>query len=97
VNDAAETARLAGAARRAVGESRVIEAQRSLGGDSFAWYLAKVPGTYARLGVHDPATSEQRLDLHSSHFDVHEDAIDIGVRVLALTVLDALNSPPNGG
>jgi amidohydrolase len=39
-----------------------------------------------RLGVHDPASREPRLDLHSGRFDVDDRAIAIGVRVLVRTV-----------
>jgi amidohydrolase len=91
VNTPEETATLAGAARRVVGADGVIEAPQSLGGDSFAWYLEEVPGSYARLGVHDPRWPE-RLDLHSSAFDVDERAIDIGVRVLVGAALDQLRA-----
>ena len=90
VNDAVETERLASAARTVVGAEGVIDAPQSLGGDSFAWYLEEVPGSYARLGVHDPSGSDVRLDLHASNFDVDERAIDIGVQVLVETALDAL-------
>ncbi len=92
VNDATETDRLASMARGVVGDTSVIEAPRSLGGDSFAWYVEDVPGTYARLGVHDPAWGDERGDLHSSTFDVDERAIDIGIEVLVATALDALRS-----
>ncbi len=91
VNDPAQTARLAKAARGVVGEENVVDAPQSLGGDSFAWYLEVVDGSYARLGVHDPESTEDRLDLHSSVFDVDERAIAIGVRVLVDTALDALS------
>jgi amidohydrolase len=70
----------------------VVDTEQSLGGDSFAWYLERIPGSYARLGVHDPRTSAQRLDLHASTFDVDERAIDVGVRVLVTTALDALTA-----
>ena len=32
----------------------VVFSDQSWGGDTFAWYLESVPGSYARLGVHDP-------------------------------------------
>lgn len=92
VNDPEETERLAAAARACLGPDTVVEAPRSYGGDSFAWYLEHAPGTYARLGVHDPAWGDAHLDLHSSTFDVHDGAIDVGVRVLVTTALDALRS-----
>jgi amidohydrolase len=97
VNDPVETERLAAAARTVVGAAGVIEAPRSLGGDSFAWYLEEVPGSYARLGVHDPSTSGDRLDLHSSTFDVDERAIDIGVRVLVEAALDVVRDQTANG
>lgn len=89
-NDPVQTDRLAEAARRVLGDDGVVEAPRSLGGDSFAWYVEETAGSYARLGTHDPEAVGPRLDLHSSTFDVDERAIDIGVQVLVETVLDAL-------
>jgi len=92
VNDPTETDRLAAAARTLLGDHAVVEAPRSYGGDSFAWYLEQIPGTYARLGVHDPAWGDGHRDLHSTAFDVHEGAIDVGVEVMVATALDALRS-----
>ena len=92
VNDAIETARLAAAATRVLGTDAVHEAPRSWGGDSFAWYLERTAGTYARLGVHDPRRGGPHHDLHSSTFDVDERAIDVGIRVLVAAALDALDA-----
>jgi amidohydrolase len=93
VNDPIETERLRSIARGLVAETDIVEAPQSRGGDSFAWYVEQVPGSYARLGVHDPANGTDRLDLHSSTFDVDERAIDLGVQLLVLTALDALGQP----
>jgi amidohydrolase len=90
VNDAAETARFSRAARSVLGDDAVAEAPQSWGGDSFAWYLDHAPGTYARLGIHDPTRDGDREDLHSSTFHVDERAIDVGIEVLVATALDAL-------
>jgi amidohydrolase len=90
MNDAGATERLADAARHVVGDDGVIEAPQSLGGDSFAWFLQLVPGSYGRLGVHD-AASGPPLDLHSSTFDVDERAIDIGVAVLVRAALASID------
>jgi len=92
VNDERETALMVESVRTALGDAAVVGTEQSLGGDSFAWYLEKIPGSYARLGVHDPRTSAPRLDLHASTFDVDERAIGAGVRVLVTTALDALAS-----
>jgi amidohydrolase len=90
LNDVAMNDLLVGAARQVLGADGVVETDQSLGGDSFAWYLEQVPGAYARLGVHDPASPAPRLDLHASTFDVDERAIGVGVRVLVSAALDAL-------
>ncbi len=68
----------------------MVPTEQSMGGDSFAWYLERVPGSYARLGVHDPASNRPRLDLHASTFDIDERAIGFGVKVLVATALKAL-------
>ena len=83
VNTPAETALLDAVVADTLGAGARREAPRSMGGDSFAWYLERVPGSYARLGVHDPARGEERLDIHAGTFDVHEGAIPAGIRVLA--------------
>lgn len=92
VNDVRATDLLAAAASRALGPDAVVPTEQSAGGDDFAWYLERVPGSYARLGVHDPASDGPRLDLHASTFDVDERAIAIGVRVLVATALAALRA-----
>jgi amidohydrolase len=60
----------------------VVATEQSRGGDSFAWYQEHVPGTYLRLGTHDPSSGAPRRDLHSATFDVDERAIGIGSAVL---------------
>lgn len=92
VNDVRATDLLSAAASRALGPDAVAPTQQSAGGDDFAWYLERVPGSYARLGVHDPASDGPRLDLHASTFDVDERAIAIGIRVLVETALAALRT-----
>ncbi len=90
VNDEDATSIVANAVRAALGDDGVVEVEQSWGGDSFAWYLDKVPGAYARLGVHDPSSGAPRLDLHAGTFDVDERAIAHGTVVLALAALEAL-------
>ncbi|HEX2736507.1 MAG TPA: amidohydrolase [Acidimicrobiia bacterium] len=90
-NDARATALLDRAARRVLGDAAVVPTIQSAGGDDFSWYLERVPGAYARLGVHDPSSDRARLDLHASMFDVDERAIAVGIRVLVQTSLDVLD------
>lgn len=70
----------------------VVPTEQSRGGDSFAWYLERIPGTYLRLGTHDPASDGPRLDLHSANFDVDERAIAIGSDVLRAAALGWLKA-----
>jgi len=68
------------AARALVGEDSVVEAEQSLGGEDFAWYLDHVPGALARVGVRRPG-GEGAGDLHQGTFDADERAISVGVRL----------------
>ncbi len=87
VNDDVATGIIARAARTALGADAVFTTVQSLGGEDFSWYLERIPGSLARLGVRIPGTD---LDLHAGLFDADERAIPIGVRVLAQTAVDAL-------
>jgi amidohydrolase len=87
VNDEVATAVMATAAQAALGQSATLETEQSWGGDSFGWFLQEVPGSYGRLGTHDPDSQGPRLDLHASTFDVDERAIGVGVQILVNSVL----------
>jgi amidohydrolase len=80
MNDDDCVGRLARAARALVGSDAVSVTEQSLGGEDFGWYLEKVPGALARLGVCTPGAPP--LDLHQPTFDVDERCIGVGVRVL---------------
>jgi amidohydrolase len=90
VNDAAMTEVLATVARAVLGDGAVVTTEQSAGADDFAWYLECVPGSYARLGVHDPTSTQPRRDLHAGAFDVDEGAIEVGIRVLVTATLAAM-------
>jgi amidohydrolase len=91
VNDRMATAVVAGAAAAALGRERVVEAEVSMGGEDFSFYLEQVPGAMFRLGVGVPGATE-KLDIHQSSFDVDERAIGHGVRVFVHTALAALST-----
>lgn len=88
VNDRATTAIMAEAAARVLGPEQVHEAEVSMGGEDFAFYLDQVPGTMLRLGVGRPGA--EPVDLHHADFDVDERAIACAARILARTAIDAL-------
>ncbi len=85
-NDGTCTRLLAGAANAVLGPGSVGETEQSLGGEDFAWYLGRVPGALARLGVRRPGDLVSR-DLHQGSFDVDERAVEVGARLLAATAV----------
>jgi metal-dependent amidase/aminoacylase/carboxypeptidase family protein len=89
VNAASSIDVLRGVVNGLWGADAVIEAEQSLGGEDFGWYVDRVPGALARLGVRSPGSSVS-LDLHQSTFDVDERCISVGVRLL---VAAAVASP----
>ncbi|WP_460068770.1 amidohydrolase [Streptomyces sp. YKOK-I1] len=71
------------------GEDSVESTEQSLGGEDFSWYLERVPGAMARLGVRPPGERTVR-DLHQGDFDADEYAITVGVELFtAAALLDA--------
>nr|WP_091550581.1 amidohydrolase [Micromonospora pattaloongensis] len=91
INDRMASAIIAGAAGAALGPDRVVEAEISMGGEDFAFYLDQVPGAMIRLGTGVPG-SDTRVDIHQGAFDVDERSIGYGVRVMVHTALAALSA-----
>jgi len=89
VNDRAAAAVAASGAIAALGADRVVEADISMGGEDFAFYLEHVPGAMIRLGTGVPG-AKTRVDIHQGSFDVDERAIGYGIRVMVHTALAAL-------
>ena len=69
----------------------MTEAEVSMGGEDFAFYLEQVPGAMIRLGI--GIAGAEPMDIHQSSFDMDERAIGHGVRVIVHTALAALASP----
>ncbi|MFH9547269.1 amidohydrolase [Streptomyces sp. NPDC051445] len=89
VNDADVTGLLRDAMVARCGEAGVEGTEQSLGGEDFSWYLERVPGAMARLGVRTPGERTVR-DLHQGDFDADESAITVGVELFtAAALLDA--------
>ncbi|NBE51699.1 amidohydrolase [Streptomyces boluensis] len=94
VNDHAVTELLREAMTVRRGAMSVEDAEQSLGGEDFSWYLEHVPGSMARLGVRVPGERTVR-DLHQGDFDADEAAITVGVELFtAAALLDGAVSRP---
>lgn len=87
-NDAELTRMLWQEAEEVVGNDNVqLIARPSMGSEDFARYLEEVPGAMFRLGcARDLAAS---TPLHTPKFDIDEAALEIGIRILARTIVVA--------
>jgi amidohydrolase len=91
VNDPRAVALMRAAALETVGHDRVVISPQSMGGEDFGWFAEVLPIALARLGTHGGGPP---LDLHRGTFDVDEQAIGVGVRLMARTALHALEADP---
>lgn len=77
VNTPQATAWARKAAEEVVGEGQVRTLERgNMGGEDFAYYVQRIPGSYVRFGARLPDT--QGFPAHSSRFDFDEAALAIG-------------------
>jgi len=71
-----------------LGEKNAIELEKPLmGGEDFAYYLQKVPGTFLRLGTGNEQKNTT-FPWHHSKFNIDEDALPIGVSVFVQCAID---------
>ena len=89
VNNDAAVAFLRQVAAKVVGEAAVQQIEPSMGAEDFAFFLERVPGVMYRVCTGNPAKGITEM-VHSSRFDIDEDALPIGVRVFAQAALDFL-------
>jgi amidohydrolase len=77
VNDPAMSELVREVAREVVGADRIVS-NRTMGGEDFGEFLARVPGCFFFIGAGGP----DRPPHHSPHFQVDEAALDLGVELL---------------
>ena len=78
INEERATAFARDALRDILGADRVVEIKDPvMGGEDFAYYLEKIPGSFLRIGVGD------RPPLHNSSYDFNDEAIPFGIRIMA--------------
>ncbi len=77
------------AARKIVGEEKVISPEPTGGGEDFACFMQEVPGCFFFLGVRN----EEEGIVHQWHhpeFDVDESSLPVGSGILAQSAVEAL-------
>ncbi len=86
VNDAGSIELVRRVAARELGGDAVRAVAPVMGGEDFAYYLQRVPGAFALLGIGDGHPHPH----HSASFDIDERVLPLGVRLLAAVALEAL-------
>ncbi len=78
------------AAEEVVGREGLVDlVDPVMGGEDFSRYLQVVPGAFFRLGVCNEAKGTC-VPQHNTRFDVDDDSLAIGMKILALSALKAL-------
>ncbi len=81
--------------RRAVGETNVFEAPKRMGAEDFSFYQQVVPGFFLRLGSGNKAKGIT-AEGHTPEFDIDEECLVTGVKVMSNMALDFLDHHSNG-
>lgn len=84
VNHEDETEFLKSVAEKIQGTENVVETEPHMGGEDFAYYLEKVPGTFFFTG----ARPENPFPHHHPKFDFDENAMLIAAKVLGAAAID---------
>jgi len=91
LNDKVMVDLLVGEAEALLGKEQCIDLiDPVMGGEDFGFYLEKIPGAFIRLGSCSD-DKESCYSQHNSRFNVDDDALMVGMKVLAATALKALD------
>lgn len=89
VNESTVTAAVARAAQRVVGDDNILGNWRNRFADDLSLLMEAAPGCLMLLGTANPEKGITEL-WHRTGFDIDEDALPIGVEILARAALDLL-------
>ena len=85
------------AAREVVGDEGVVDlVDPVMGGEDFSRYLQLVPGAFFRLGICNE-TKGTCIPQHNTRFDVDDEALGIGMKILSLAAVEALKKVDTHG
>jgi amidohydrolase len=77
------------AIRRVVGDANLIAPRPFMPAEDFAWFQKVIPGFYYFLGVGNKARGIT-AGWHTAEFDVDEESLVVGVKVMSTVLLDYL-------
>lgn len=90
VNDPGVTETVRRAAISVLGADKVrVAARASMGGEDYAYFLNKVPGTYIRIGTRNPEKGICQ-EMHHPRFDIDEAVLELIPVVYAQAAFDLL-------
>ena len=73
-------------AQKVAGEDKVVEPERSMGGEDMSYFLQRSKGCFYALGV----GRQEFTPLHNSRFDLNENVLALGVETHCRIALDLL-------
>jgi amidohydrolase len=80
--------------RRVLGEANLLQPRPQMGAEDFSRYQQVIPGFFYFLGVGNKAKGITAM-IHTPEFDVDEDCLVIGVKVMTNVLLDYLDRTQN--
>lgn len=89
INDGYVTGVLEQAAQRVIGPANIVKNWRNPFSDDFGLFMAAAPGCLMLLGTANPAKGLTE-SWHRPGFDIDEDALPVGVQIMALAALNLL-------
>lgn len=79
-----------GVAKRVLGEQNVFRGNKpTMGGEDFSFFAQRAPGVMFSLGAGNPAKGCD-FPIHHPRFNFDEDAIPVGMAILAESALEFL-------
>lgn len=89
VNDETLTTNAKASAENYLGKENVVELEKRMTAEDFAFYSQKVPACFYRLGTASP-DGKNSAGVHTPVFDIDESALETGMGLLAWIALEEL-------
>lgn len=89
VNDPTVTEKARIAAEEYLGKENVVELEKRMTAEDFAFYSQKIPACFYRLGTAS-ADGKNSAGVHTPTFDIDEKALETGMGLMAWLAIDAL-------
>lgn len=91
VNDPETTKRTRLSAEDYLGEENVVDLDLWMGAEDFAYYSHEIPACFYRLGTGNEGKGTTN-GVHTSNFDIDEDALEISIGLMSWLALNELDS-----